>query len=519
MHIYMNIPIYKAEIDAGLKESIRANASVAFFAPVKTYAPDQNQEDKAQALMLLETEAQSNPDQFDLYYLNSVLVSTGWNKNDDVFDIKETWKARKTPEDKPFNFMHDEKDIIGHITANIVVDSNGVQISDDITEEGLPEKFDIITSSVIYNSWGDPETKDRISKIISDIEAGKWYVSMECLFAGFDYAVVSPDGEHKVIARDEYSAFLTKHLRAYGGKGQYEGYTIGRLLRSISFSGKGLVSKPANPRSIIITDSDPFESVEAYSITASQLNDKEISNMSDLLQKQVEELKAQLAEAAEAKQALESEISGQKDEEFRVKTEAFEATIQSSEEKIAQLNEELSGAKSQVTELEESLAKKDEKLATANETIETHEAEKKTLARKSMLIEAGLDSEEAEAAIEKFAEASDEMFEEVATLLAKKKGALPPWLKKDEDDEDDEDEDKKKKKDAKSEEATEADEATEEETDEAETEAEAEVLEEAEVDSDVALADAGDDAAEAARTSASNWLETNVLRTTANLNE
>ena len=39
--------------------------------------------------------------------------------------------------------------------------------------------------------------------------------------------------ENKVIARDENSAFLTKHLRAYGGTGQYDGYTVGRLLRSI----------------------------------------------------------------------------------------------------------------------------------------------------------------------------------------------------------------------------------------------------------------------------------------------
>ena len=62
-------------------------------------------------------------------------------------------------------------------------------------------------------------------------------------------------------------------------------------------------------------------------------------------------------------------------------------------------------------------------------------------------------------------------------------------------------------------------EAEAEEKDDAEAEAEAEVLEEVEVDSDVALADAGDDAVEAAQTSASNWLETNVLRTTANLNE
>ena len=50
-----------------------------------------------------------NEDQIDLYYLKSILVSTGWNKNDDVFDSKELWAAKNTPEDKPFNFMHNEK--------------------------------------------------------------------------------------------------------------------------------------------------------------------------------------------------------------------------------------------------------------------------------------------------------------------------------------------------------------------------------------------------------------------------
>ena len=47
----------------------------------------------------------------------------------------------------------------------------------------------------------------------------------------------------RIVARNDESAFLTKHLRAYGGTGEYEGYKIGRSLRDISFSGKGLVSK------------------------------------------------------------------------------------------------------------------------------------------------------------------------------------------------------------------------------------------------------------------------------------
>lgn len=96
---------------------------------------------------------------------------------------------------------------------------------------------------------------------------------MECLFSDFDYSVVSPDGEMKVVARNDESAFLTKHLRVYGGKGVYEGYKVGRLLRNIAFSGKGLVNKPANPRSIILQpDEDPFDDNFTNSVNVEEFN-------------------------------------------------------------------------------------------------------------------------------------------------------------------------------------------------------------------------------------------------------
>tara|TARA_R110002020_G_scaffold16248_1_gene57408 strand:- start:187 stop:1731 length:1545 start_codon:yes stop_codon:yes gene_type:complete len=512
--------IYQDEIDSGLEDIIKANASIAYACPVSTYIPSKQQKESIKLLVVAGTEAPSEKkDQFDLYYLNSILVSTGWNKNDDVFDKEETWTAKDSPVDKQFNFMHDESDIIGHITGSAAIDEDANEISDVASID----KFDIATSAVLYNSWTDPELKERMEKIISEIEEDKWFVSMECLFNNFDYAIITPKGEHKVIARDEASAFLTKHLRAYGGEGKYDGYTIGRLLRNIAFSGKGLVSNPANPRSVILNDVDPFEGSKAEQITNSSFN-MENKDMSDVLKEQVEELKAELANAKKAQDALKAEITQQKDEEFQSKIEAFEATVSERDTAITEAQAAVEAAETKVAELEEAIAKKDEELATANETIEAHEAEKKTLARKSMLIEAGLDSEEADAAIEKFAEASDEMFEEVATLLAKKKGALPPWLKKDEDKEEDEDKKKGKKPESKRKgevevEATEADEATEEETDEAEAEAEAEVLEDVEEATEPALTDAGDDSTDELRASASEWLESNVLRSTANLNK
>ena len=105
--------IYKHEVNDGISELVKSQASIAYIsqANVRTVS----EEDQSEAVKKI-IAGKSNPDQIDLYYLESVLVSTGWNKNDDVFTAEATWDARSTPEDKQFNFMHNENDIIGHIT-------------------------------------------------------------------------------------------------------------------------------------------------------------------------------------------------------------------------------------------------------------------------------------------------------------------------------------------------------------------------------------------------------------------
>ena len=125
----MSIPIYEAEKADNLAEQIKANASVAYIAQVDSHIPTKSEMDLAK-VVAFETLA-TNKDQFDLYYINSVLVSTGWNKNDDVFDTRETWAARTTPQDKQFNFGHDEKDIIGHITDNMVISRDGTVVEEE----------------------------------------------------------------------------------------------------------------------------------------------------------------------------------------------------------------------------------------------------------------------------------------------------------------------------------------------------------------------------------------------------
>ena len=134
------------------------------------------------------------------------------------------------------------------------------------------------------------------------------------------------------------------------------------------------------------------------------------------------------------------------------------------------------------------------------------------LSRKSALVEAGASEEEVEELLASFADTTDEMFEQVVVLA--KKGFVP--FKKKDDKEDEEDKDTEAEVAEVVEEVTEAE---AEETDEAADEAEAEVLENVEEEAEASLTDAGDDSIEELRTSASAWLESNVLRSTASLNK
>ena len=478
----MDIKVFKFEAEAGLSESIIKNSTIAYSSPAIKYNPSDEEMLKTKAF-LAKAESQ---DQIDLYYLQSVLVSTGWNKNDDVFDPQETWAARKSPEDKQFNYMHNEKDIIGHITANCAVDFDGNALADDMNPEVVPSDFNIITNAVLYTSWGDPQLKERMSRIIAEIEEGRWFVSMECLFPNFDYALESSEGETKVVHREETSAFLTQHLRAYGGNGEYEGYKVGRLLRSISFSGKGLVARPANPRSVILNGNKDFNASKSQILTVSSMKE---TNMSDILEKQVEDLKAELAQSQLENETMKQEVETQKDE-------AIKATITEKEEALADFQKQLDEATATVEELQKSLSDMTTEKEQHESKIQAMELEAMLTKRQADLTDAGLEEAEAQEALEKFAALGDEAFEQIVALI-KSRSAVTKKTALETEEEKEADEVKPKGK---------ASEETEEETDEAEVEAEAEVIEEAEEVVEAALAEsADDDPVSELRSSASEW--------------
>lgn len=379
--------IYKDELKAGLGDIIQNN-SIAFCSEVSTYLPNESELNLCRDIKAI---ADVSPN-MDLFYIKSILASVGWNKNDDVFDPIETWKAKGSPEDKQFNFMHDEKDIIGHITSCYVSDADGNILPDFNDMSQVPSVFDIVTGAVLYTSWSDKKLKDRMQNIIAEVNNGEvWHVSMECLFPAFDYAMIDSKGSQKIVKRAEASAFLTKHLRAYGGTGEYQGYKVGRLLRDFSFSGVGLVKKPANPRSVILNHKN-------------NINFNESKAQEIIMQDELELLKAELAEAKKAKEDAENEAKKAKED--------AEATVKQAEEDAKKAKEEAEMAKKSKADSEEELEKM--------------KKEKTMQKRKAQLAEAGIDASEIDSTSVKFESLADEIFDTVVAAIKKVKTSSVP---------------------------------------------------------------------------------------------
>ena len=448
-----------------------------------------------------------NEEQFDLHYIYTILATTGWNRNDDVFDRYEMWAARSTAEDKPFNKGHDPNDIIGHITGNAVVNENYELVNPNADVDSLPDKFHILTSAVIYKHVSSRDEKLTLStkSLLEEISKGDWFVSMEALFSNFDYALVDADGVHTTIARNEDTAFLSKYLRSYGGEGDYDGSRVGRLMRNLTFSGKGLVENPGNPESIIFKQEDNMIFKGVAKSVSPKINllvtssNKGESSMSDN-NEQVQSLKAQVT-------SLEARLKELDEEKIKAQISTFEkasadkdAEIAELKSKVADATDNTAAAQKSYDEIIEAKAESDKIAAELKEKLEAIEAESLKTSRVSALVDKGVDKAEAESLVETFAGISDEQFDTLVLKLSE----APHWPgHKDEDD-------KKKKKNGKKDEeedskaggmkkkyAEKAEDAEAEEAVEAADEAEdADALEAAEAEDAPALASQSEDEAE-----------------------
>lgn len=437
------IPLYKAEIEAGLKDQLVV-ASTQAICKLQVEIPELIQ--KRLGINLKERVERAfgaSSDSFDLFSLYTILVSTGWNKNDDVFGRLETWKAKYTPEDKPFNLEHNPSKIIGHITASCPIDEQFLPIEDDIIIDDLPNKYHILTSAVIYQpvNQRDREWSLELAKIIDEIKQGEWCVSMECLFNDFDYAVADAEGKQSIVNRNEDTAFLTKHLRMYGGQGSFQDKKLGRYLKNITFSGKGLVKKPANPDSVIFTDTEMFSGVFAsvYNFQKNGVNNSEQqlkeNDMADekvaTLEQENINLKSQIADLNEKVKVIE-ESQKKVDELTNIAKTKDEEIVKISENVIAKDNE-ITVLKTENETLKTSKAEVEKKYTEAEDKISSLSLSLTRANRTVSLYQYDISPEEVKNIVDKFISVADEQFNEMVLLIAEKKkkkdkkdGEMPP---------------------------------------------------------------------------------------------
>ena len=196
---------------------------------------------------------------------------------------------------------------------------------------------------------------------------------MECYFKGFDYGLTDKvTGDYKVLARNDSTAYLTKYLKAYGGQGEHDNYKIGRVLRNITFSGKGFVNKPANPDSIIfnkrliedlldkkndnllktgVLENKPTINTDTENIVMSENIEKQVAEINEKLDSvsvncadQVAEAQATASELQQTNQTLEATMK-EKEELLEAKSEELETLAKKHDEEVKSKTEEMAEMK------------------------------------------------------------------------------------------------------------------------------------------------------------------------------
>ena len=454
--------IYPQEIERGLQQKILASNIVTAHCPVRQLKNPKRVAEALAGYQQNKTLAAYN----DLYYVDTILCTAGapysntlggFNKNDDFFPIEEVWRARATPSDKQINIGHNPDQVCGHMTRSWVLTAGKSKIvPDNRAESDLPKTIHLACSAVIYRDLGS-YYQDAINKLILQIEAGEMAVSMECRFNEFDYALLDETtGIVKIVERNEETAWMTWLLRWFGGEGIYrtkdkdgntEGYyRIGRALRDITFTGKGFVTNPANPDSIILDKSfepkaaaDSNKAVNSNKLAAGRItvgttNKKENKKMSDIdpiqyasvlakaqtadkLEKDNDKLQAKLEKLQEELVKANKSISefefGKK--EYETLLEANKKEKEKDEKEKAELAAQLKAAKDEKEKDEKEKKEKAETIEKLEKELAELKAAQQSAERQASLLKEGIEAKDAEAFVKTYANFNDEQFKTVAS--------------------------------------------------------------------------------------------------------
>jgi len=417
------VKVYAAEKEAGLEKALQESAKAVLQVPVQSLKSGE----VAQLTSLLKKlrAAQASPIKnvedidHDLALVVAVLVTAGWNKNDDIFIPEELWKARMTPIHKPMNLEHDETKIVGHIIDVKAIDDDHQPIdSDDVPDQ----KFHLQSVGVVYKAL--PALADRIEKILEMAEAGTMFVSMEAWFPDFAYGLFDPKtNQTKIVERTEANAFLTKHLRSFGGTGSVEGVKIGRVLKGITFGGQGFVEVPANPESVIMN-------VEAS--TQSEGGARSMEGL-EVLQGQVADLKASVETRDQTIAELTVKLEEAKAADSAAKVSELTEQVETLTSDLATANEGKADVEAKVTELTEKLDEVTKAAEATQAELDGIKAEAKAKDRLAKLAKVRKIEDE-KATLAEIKDLDDAAFETVLKFAGQANEEKP-------EDEDDEDED------------------------------------------------------------------------------
>jgi hypothetical protein len=215
---------------------------------LKIYADIENKEPSKEMASALSIPA-SEERQPDLQYITAVFVSSGFNLNSAYFLPSELILAKDTIIEKPLDVDHVQDKIVGHLYSSAFANKDGsvfdpIELYKTMGTEIDSVPMDIVTAMRLY--------KVRFPDVASDVEEGKYKVSMECYYKDFDIIVddiIIPKVEAEVLGLVNA---VNKKVRVVEGEKAKGKHRVGRVLRGMLFSGCGLVENPANPESIIL---------------------------------------------------------------------------------------------------------------------------------------------------------------------------------------------------------------------------------------------------------------------------
>jgi chromosome segregation ATPase len=197
-----------------------------------------------------------------------------------------------------------------------------------------------------------------------------------------------------------------------------------------AFSGKGLVRKPGNADSVILTTHafEPAQASLVYNLVdhsvaeqAQNLETKTMAETNDALKPIQDELAAAKAEIKSLSEKLQANAS----QNYETTIAGLKADIVAKDAQISNLTEQVATVTASHTEVAEklttvtaSLTEKSTELEAANAELAKVVVEKTKAARIAAMIEKGAASDKAASLAEKFASFSEEQFTETVEVLA-----------------------------------------------------------------------------------------------------